>query len=225
MGKSFVDKENLELFQQYINGAMNKINSSIDKKVDEKFVSFIEDNVSDGEILDARGTERTLGLRLNKIDKTIDTLDYNVNKKISDVKSTVESNSNTVSQVENIINDIGATNLTEALVEMFLGRNDIETNFINDDSYSGKGYCQISDKLLIQFGYVIFNSENYNNYVSFVKKMNQVFYVGCSLTGATDTYNARCYATTNSTGTVLDYNVFGNTEGISNRLYWIAIGK
>lgn len=75
MGKSFVDKENLELFQQYINGAMNKINSSIDKKVDEKFISFIEDNVSDGEILDARGTERTLGIRLNKLDDRINKSD------------------------------------------------------------------------------------------------------------------------------------------------------
>lgn len=82
MGKSFVDKENLELFQQYINGAMNKINSSIDKKVDEKFTSFIEDNVSDGEILDARGGERTLGTRLNKQDKKIEALN-NSNKSIS----------------------------------------------------------------------------------------------------------------------------------------------
>lgn len=225
MGKSFVDKENLELFQQYINGAMNKINSSIDKKVDEKFISFIEDNVSDGEILDARGTERTLGLRLNKIDKTIDTLNHDINEEIGGVKTTVQSNSSVVSQVENIISNASASNLTEALTAMFLGRNDIETNFINDDANNGRGYCRISDKLLIQFGYATFNSENHNDSVNLVKKMNQVFYVGCSLTGAIDAYNARCYASTNEAGTALVYNVFGNTDKINNKLYWIVIGK
>lgn len=65
----FFDKINLEHYHRYVSGMIKRLSDNIDERVDEKFKNFIEDNVSDGEILDARGGERTLGDRLNKFDE------------------------------------------------------------------------------------------------------------------------------------------------------------
>ena len=65
----FFDKINLEHYHRYVSGMIKRLSDNIDERIDEKFKNFIEDNVSDGEILDSRGGERTLGDRLNKFDE------------------------------------------------------------------------------------------------------------------------------------------------------------
>ena len=65
----FFDKINLEHYHRYVSGMIKRLSDNIDERIDEKFKNFIEDNVSDGEILDARGGERTLSDRLNKFDE------------------------------------------------------------------------------------------------------------------------------------------------------------
>ena len=65
----FFDKINLEHYHRYVSGMIKRLSDNIDERVDEKFKNFIENNVSDGEILDARGGERTLGDRLDRFDE------------------------------------------------------------------------------------------------------------------------------------------------------------
>ena len=65
----FFDKINLEHYHRYVSGMIKRLSDNIDERIDEKFKNFIGDNVSDGEILDSRGGERTLGDRLNKFDE------------------------------------------------------------------------------------------------------------------------------------------------------------
>lgn len=122
MGKSFVDKENLELFQGYINGAMNKINVSIDekinKKVDNKLTDLIEDNISDAEIFNARGGEKTLGTRLNKQDE-----------KMSVLNSQLEHKANT-KDVRLKSSYININDFDEKTKKAILENNNIDINYI-----------------------------------------------------------------------------------------------
>lgn len=67
----FFDKINLEHYHRYVSGMIKRLSDNIDERIDEKFKNFIEDNVSDGEILDARGGERTLGDRLDRFDSQL----------------------------------------------------------------------------------------------------------------------------------------------------------
>lgn len=147
MGKSFVDKENLELFQGYINGAMNKINSGIDKKIDKKLTDFIEDNVSDAEILDARGGERTLGIRLNKQDKKISVINAELVDKAEQHELIAEKQ-----RINNLINElIVEKERIDNLIDSGNVVDDAETSDIRI-AYDGSVYSSAGDSVRQQVG-------------------------------------------------------------------------
>lgn len=106
----FFDKINLEHYHRYVSGMIKRLSDNIDERIDEKFKNFIEDNVSDGEILDARGGERTLGDRLNKFDEKYSEvssqLAHDVNKVIK-LKSTGSDDSSLLQEAINKAKDTG----------------------------------------------------------------------------------------------------------------------
>ena len=80
----YMSEESLRHYHNYVANQFKKLSDDIDERVSEKFNQIIGKYTQDGEVLDARIGERTLGNKIRKIDSNIkiekERIDYLENK-------------------------------------------------------------------------------------------------------------------------------------------------
>lgn len=101
----FFDYFNFNRYHAHVSSMIKSLSDSIDERVNAKFEHFIEDNVSDGEILDARKGERTLGKKIDKIDEKINALDSQLEHMNDNI--TIINNQLSISEINEKINKEG----------------------------------------------------------------------------------------------------------------------
>lgn len=159
--KEFLDIDGLKRYHNFVAKNLKKLSDEIDTRIQQKFDHIMGANTSDGEVLDARRGEKTLGKKIDKIDERIDgevvRTDLLREQTNHLLKSDVDTNVR-IDDLQEIFD--GLKGESDTVVE---GLNSIyarkHVDFAN--SKNGNGYQKLPNGIIIQWGRVEFDRTDY----------------------------------------------------------------
>lgn len=150
--KKYLSVEGLRHYHNFVAKNLKKLSDEIDTRIQQKFEFILGANTSDGEVLDARRGEKTLGKKIDKIDARIDNEITRINS-INEMANTLESANTEINTRIGGINDVLSgiqgehDSVVEGLNSMFAHKhNDFLLH--NDE----RGYYKLPKGLILQWG-------------------------------------------------------------------------
>lgn len=229
----YMSEESLRHYHNYVANQFKKLSDDIDERVSEKFNQIIGKYTQDGEVLDARIGERTLGNKIRKIDSNIKIEKERIDLLREQTTYLLDQNTTNSAQIDNInetfyIIQGEQDSVIDGLYDTFASK-----QFDFNSSLDSNGYQKLPNGLTIQWGNTPFeNGTFFDKRIDFPLTFeHSCFSVNVCLRGDTPNHYVLsgwgvCASHTDTRGfTCYARNIAGdNLPDLNVSVGWIAIG-